>query len=139
MPVIINNVNQYIDGLDCWLLFRDLFQNQDTDAGTFRSLNSRETNEDWQLNEDIITKFLKKLIYILQCRANVPLDYRQAHLVTLKGEVQRLVDYTEVSRNIDELVLLLRQAIDDSYQAIDRCKFPIGSTEYDKYMLMTWE
>ena len=76
---------------------------------------------------------------ILQCQANVALDCRQANLVKLRREVSRLIDYTEVSRNIDELVLLLRQAIDDSYQAIDRCKFPIGSTEYDKFMLVTWE
>ena len=94
---------------------------------------------DWQLDEDLITKILKKLIEILQCQANVALDYRQANLVTLRREVSRLIDYTEVSRNIDELVLLLRQAIDDSYQAIDRCKFPTQSTEYESYMLITYE
>ena len=156
MPIVINKVDQYIAGFNkildlligrnypyLWLTALEESipetNHRVKDLQIIRLLCryilfSAERNEDLKLNEDIITKILKQLVDILQCQANAGFVYRQANLVTLKGTVSELVDFTEVSRNIDELVILLREAIDDSSAAIGRCKYPTETAEHDRYM-----
>ena len=97
-------------------------------------LLTAETQEDCSLDEGLISKFLQQLVEILQCQANNGLDYRQANLVTLRGKVSKLIDFSELSRNIDELVITLRQAIDDSAAAIGRDKYPDQTAANDLFM-----
>ena len=95
--------------------------------------------EDSNLYEELICSVLQKLVKIMLRHETSGLDFRKADLITLRGDVGRLVDNSKIGPSYirghkDSLVQILTDVILDCAAKIQRDKYPLETAANDLYM-----
>ena len=102
-------------------------------------LFTAQHEEDANLYEELICSVLQKLVQILLRHETSGVDFRQADLITLCGDVGCMVDNSKIGPSQikgrkDSLVFILTDVIQDCAAALDRDKYPIETAANDLYM-----